>query len=137
MCVFCKIVAEEIPAYRIYEDEEVLAFLDITQGTKGHTLLIPKKHVNNLYDMDETLAATLFAKVPMLARALKEAFNPIGLNLINNNDQPLQSVYHAHLHLIPRYEDDGMKLSTINHMNDLKEDDYKALQKAITAHVKS
>lgn len=136
MCVFCKIVANEIPAYRVYEDDEVLAFLDITQGTKGHTLLVPKKHVANLYEMDEDIAKTLFAKVPMLARALKDAFNPIGLNLVNNNDQPLQSVFHAHLHLIPRYVDDGMKLSTLNHMSELKEDDYKALQKAVLAHVK-
>ncbi len=135
MCVFCKIVAGEIPAYRLYEDDDVLAFLDITQGTKGHTLLIPKKHVNNVYEMDEALARTLFAKVPMLARALKKAFNPIGLNVVNNNDQPLQSVYHIHLHLIPRYENDGMKLTTLNRMSELKEDDYTAIQEAVVAHV--
>lgn len=136
MCIFCKIVAGEIPAYTLYEDDQVMAFLDITQGTKGHTLLIPKHHVTNLFDMDEKTASTLFSKVPMLARALKEAFQPIGLNLVNNNDQPLQSVFHAHLHLIPRYPNDGMKLSTLNHMHDLKEDDYKALQEAIKTHVK-
>lgn len=135
MCIFCKIVEGEIPAYKIYEDDEVLAFLDITQGTKGHTLLIPKQHVDNLYEMDETQASTLFAKVPLIARALKKAFDPIGLNLINNNDQPLQTVFHAHLHLIPRYDNDGMKLSTLNHMNDYSEDDYKAVQEAILKHV--
>jgi len=135
MCIFCKIVEGEIPAYKVYEDDEVLAFLDITQGTKGHTLLIPKQHVDNLYEMNEAQAATLFAKVPHIARALKEAFNPIGLNLVNNNDQPLQTIFHAHLHLIPRYENDGMKLSTLNRMNDFEEDDYKAIQKAIVKHV--
>lgn len=113
-CIFCKIVAGEIPAYKIYEDENVLAFLDITQGTKGHTLVIPKKHIKNVYDLDEETIFNVFKVVPFLAKALKQAFSPIGLNIINNNDKPHQSVFHFHIHLIPRYEDDGMKLSTVN-----------------------
>lgn len=113
-CIFCKIRDGEIPSYKVYEDENVLAFLDITQGTKGHTLIIPKKHVANIYEIDEETATNVFKVVPKIAKALKEAFNPIGLNIINNNDQPLQSVFHFHIHLIPRYENDGMELSTIN-----------------------
>lgn len=113
-CIFCKIIAGEIPSYKVYEDDTVLAFLDITQGTKGHTLVIPKKHIKNIYELDEQTAKDIFTVVPKIANALKEAFNPIGLNIVNNNDQPLQSVFHFHVHLIPRYEDDGMKLSTLN-----------------------
>ncbi len=113
-CIFCNIVNGEIPAYKIYEDENVLAFLDITQGTKGHTLIIPKKHIKNVYELDEETIINVFKVVPMIANALKKAFSPIGLNIINNNDQPHQSVFHFHLHLIPRYENDGMQLSTVN-----------------------
>ncbi len=113
-CIFCKIANNEIPSYKIYEDENVLAFLDITQGTKGHTLIIPKKHVRNIYELDEETITNVFKVVPMIATALKKAFSPIGLNIINNNDKPLQSVFHFHIHLIPRYENDGMILSTVN-----------------------
>ena len=113
-CIFCKILAGEIPSYKLYEDENVLAFLDITQGTKGHTLIIPKEHIKNVYELDEETASNIFKVVPKIANALKAAFNPIGLNIVNNNEKPLQSVFHFHIHFIPRYEDDGMTLSTIN-----------------------
>lgn len=113
-CIFCKIIAGDIPSYKVYEDDDVVAFLDITQGTKGHTLIIPKTHIRNVYDLDEKTATAVFRVVPILANAIKKAFNPIGLNIVNNNDQPLQSVFHFHIHLIPRYENDGMVLSTIN-----------------------
>lgn len=113
-CIFCKIVEGEIPSYKIYEDENVLAFLDITQGTKGHTLVIPKKHVKNVYELDEKTASDIFKVVPKIANALKKAFNPIGLNIVQNNDKPLQSVFHFHIHLIPRYENDQMVISTLN-----------------------
>jgi len=134
-CIFCKIRDGEIPSYKVYEDENVMAFLDITQGTKGHTLVIPKTHANNVYDVDEETIANVFRVVPKLANALKEAFDPIGLNIVNNNDQPLQSVFHFHVHLIPRYEGDGMVLSTINNygkitnreFEDIVEDIKKAL----------
>lgn len=107
MCIFCKIIEKEIPAHIVYEDDDVLAFLDISQVTEGHTLVIPKKHVPNIYALEEE-ATTLFKAVPKIARALRDTFNPIGLNMINNNDRPLQSVFHFHVHLIPRYENDGM-----------------------------
>ena len=126
-CIFCKIIEGEIPSYKIYEDENVLAFLDITQGTKGHTLVIPKNHVRNIYDLDEETATQVFRVVPKIANAIKKAFNAIWLNIINNNDQPLQSVFHFHLHLIPRYEDDGMKLSTINSYGKFEDTYFKNL----------
>ena len=113
-CIFCKILNGEIPSYKVYEDDNVLAFLDITQGTKGHTLIIPKNHVKNVYELDKKTAEDIFRVVPNIANALKKAFNPIGLNIVNNNDKPLQSVFHFHIHLIPRYEEDGAIISTIN-----------------------
>ncbi len=130
-CIFCKIVNGDIPAFRVYEDEHVLAFLDITQGTRGHTLLVPKKHVENAYGLSEEDAAMLFKRVPKIARAIKHAFDPIGLNIINNNDQPLQSVFHVHIHLIPRYASDGMVLSMKDRQDEYGKEDYEAVRKAI------
>ncbi len=130
-CIFCKIISGDIPAYKVYEDEHTLAFLDITQGTRGHTLLIPKKHVKNIYALDDDTASNIFKAVPKVAQALKKAFTPIGLNIINNNDKPHQSVFHFHIHLIPRYENDGMVLKTINHQDDYKKQDFLEIQAAI------
>lgn len=109
-CIFCKIINREIPSYTVYEDEDVYAFLDITQTTKGHTLVIPKKHVTDLFEYDDALASDVFSRVPKIARGLEKAFPDMqGLNLINNNKElAYQSVFHSHLHLIPRFskEDD-------------------------------
>lgn len=135
MCIFCKIIEKEIPAHIVYEDNDVLAFLDISQVTKGHTLVIPKKHVQNIYEIEEE-ATSLFKAVPKVARALRDTFKPIGLNMINNNDRPLQSVFHFHVHLIPRYENDGMYVGLDKdignvdheHLADLKNQIIKALQ---------
>lgn len=109
-CIFCKIIEKEIPSYPVYEDDLVYAFLDITQTTKGHTLVIPKKHVTDIFEYDETLASDVFTRIPKIARALEKAFpDMVGLNMINNNKEAAyQSVFHSHVHLIPRYgkEDD-------------------------------
>lgn len=111
-CIFCRIVKGEIPAAKIYENEEVLAFLDITQVTKGHTLVIPKKHCRNLLDMDTTTAENLFSKLPVIARHLKDTLGAEGLNVLNNNEEIAgQTVFHAHIHLLPRYtKEDGFSL---------------------------
>ncbi|MGM0219337.1 HIT family protein [Enterococcus sp. AZ126] len=104
-CIFCKIIDQEIPSYKVYEDDKVYAFLDITQVTKGHTLLVPKEHVTDIFEYDPTLAGEVFACVPKVARALEKAFPDMqGLNIINNNKElAYQSVFHSHIHLIPRY----------------------------------
>ena len=82
-CIFCKIIDQEIPSYKIYEDEKVYAFLDISQATKGHTLVVPKKHVNDIFEYDENLAADLFTRIPKIARALEKAFPEMeGLKII-------------------------------------------------------
>jgi len=130
-CIFCKIRDNEIPSHEVYQDDDVIAFLDITQGTKGHTLIIPKKHIRNVYDLDKNTAEKIFGVVPKIANAIKKAFNPIGMNIINNNDEPNQSVFHFHIHLIPRYEDDGMALSTVNNYGKFSDEYFKNLTKLI------
>ena len=103
-CIFCKIIKGDIPSAKVYENDDVLAFLDISQVTKGHTLIIPKKHEENLYELSDHTVQTLFAAVPKVAKALKAEFSPVGLNLLNNNGEEAgQSVFHYHLHLLPRY----------------------------------
>ncbi len=130
-CIFCKIIEGKIPSYKVYEDENVFAFLDITQGTKGHTLIIPKEHIKNVYDLTEGMAENIFKVVPKIAKALKTAFNPIGINIISNNEKPLQSVFHFHIHLVPRYENDGMELSTVNNYGKFSEEYFMTLVKDI------
>lgn len=104
-CIFCKIIQGDIPSSLVYEDELVKAFLDISQVTLGHTLVVPKKHVQDLFEYDENLAREVFARIPKIARAIKKINPEIkGLNLVNNNGAvAYQSVFHSHIHLIPRY----------------------------------
>lgn len=135
-CIFCKILEGDIPSYKVYEDQNVYAFLDITQGTKGHTLVIPKKHIKNIYELNENTAKNIFKVIPKIAKALKATFNPIGINIVSNNELPLQSVYHFHIHLIPRYENDGMILSTINNYGNTSEDEFKLMVDSIKKNVK-
>ncbi|MBD3249659.1 HIT domain-containing protein [Candidatus Woesearchaeota archaeon] len=109
-CIFCKIVNGEIPCSKIYEDEKVLAFLDISPINKGHVLLIPKEHHKDLFDTpDDTLAA--FAKTAKkIAKAIEQATDADGINLGQNNGKAAgQEVFHAHIHIIPRFSDDGLK----------------------------
>lgn len=136
-CIFCKILEGEIPSYKIYEDEHVLAFLDISQITKGHTLVIPKVHNETIFDMSEETAAKLFAVVPAISRALKQAFQPQGLNMLNNNGSFAgQEVFHYHLHLIPRYdENDGFGTKYISHIHDYTQDDMLRIREEITAEL--
>lgn len=105
-CIFCKIVEGEIPSEKIYEDDHVVAFMDVTPVTKGHVLLIPKTHRENLYEFSETEAANLFAVAPKIANTLKETFTPAGMNILQNNGAPAgQAVFHFHMHFIPRYDE--------------------------------
>ncbi len=135
-CIFCEIVKGNIPAHKVYEDDNLLAFLDISQNTKGHTLLILKQHVKNIYELDEDMAAQIFKAVPKIARALKSTFNPIGMNIINNADKPLQSVFHFHIHFIPRYEDDDLTVDMVNHSDDYSKDSLQSMAKAINSAIK-
>ena len=103
-CIFCKIIKEEIPSNIIYEDELVLAFLDIHPETVGHTLLIPKKHFQDMDDIDEETYLHIFKVAKMIKKQLIEKLHCDGITLMQNNGKP-QEVKHFHLHLIPVYDD--------------------------------
>ena len=105
-CIFCKIIAGDIPSSKVYEDEEVLAFLDISQVTPGHTLVVPKKHARNLLEMDETATAQLFVRVSKVAKKVEAATQAKGMNIISNMEEVAgQTVFHTHVHIIPGYYD--------------------------------
>lgn len=134
-CVFCKIISGEIPTNKVYEDENIVAILDISQATKGHTLIVAKKHYKNLYDIDENVAADIFRVVPKLANAIKNAFHPIGLNVLVNTEKPLQTVFHFHVHLIPRYPHDGVEIDWINNMGNTTKEEFQATRDKIAAQL--
>ena len=118
-CIFCKIAAGELPSAKVYEDDHVLAFMDIGQVTKGHTLIIPKTHTKNIYETPPEVAQEVFSRVPQIANAIKEAFNPAGLNVLSNTEAAAgQTVFHLHVHLIPRYgNNDGFHATFEQHDN--------------------
>jgi len=108
-CIFCKIAAGEIPCTRVWEDERCLAFLDIGPLADGHTLLIPKKHYEVIGEMPPEEVAHLGRQVPGLARAVQQAMEADGLNVLQNNGRVAgQAVGHVHVHFIPRVPDDGL-----------------------------
>jgi histidine triad (HIT) family protein len=111
-CVFCKIMAKQIPASVVHEDEHTLAFMDLGQVNPGHVLVAVKAHAENIYALDDTQAAALFRSVARAARAIRAAFSPEGLSVYQANGKAAgQTVFHLHVHLVPRHENDGMNLT--------------------------
>lgn len=111
-CVFCKIVAKQIPATLVHEDEHTLAFMDIGQVNPGHVLVAVKKHAENIFALDEVQAAAVFRAAGKLSRAIRDAFSPDGLSVYQANGKAAgQTVFHFHVHLVPRHEGDGMQLT--------------------------
>lgn len=109
-CVFCKIVKGELNSYKIYENEHVLAFLDATEDIDGHTLIIPKTHVQNIYDCSEEILAEVVKIIKKVGDHYK-TLGYTGINVLNNNGKDAeQSVFHLHFHLIPRKECDNLKV---------------------------
>jgi len=110
-CVFCKIVAGQIPSTRVYEDEHTLAFMDIGHVNPGHTLVAVKKHAANIFELEEAQAEAIARAVVKISRALKKAFEPEGLSIYQANGKAAgQTVFHYHVHLLPRHAGDGMEL---------------------------
>ncbi|TDM07475.1 HIT family protein [Macrococcus lamae] len=104
-CIFCKIINGEIPAYKIYEDEHTLAFLDISQVSKGHTLVVPKQHSDDLLSTDTEVLQHTITTVRKVAQQIDSALKPDGINIIQNNRSFAdQSVFHLHFHIMPRYQ---------------------------------
>ncbi len=105
MCVFCEIIKGNIPSAKVYEDDDVLAILDISQTTKGHTLVMPKKHYETFLDMPEDEYASLMKTVQKLAGQITRNLKANGCNiLINTKEAAGQTVMHTHVHIIPRYD---------------------------------
>jgi histidine triad (HIT) family protein len=111
-CVFCKIMAKQIPATVVHEDAETLAFMDIGQVNPGHVLVALKAHAENIYELQEAQASALFRSAAKVARAIRGAFSPEGLSVYQANGKPAgQTVFHIHVHLVPRHDGDGMALT--------------------------
>ena len=108
-CIFCKIVAGEIPSAKIYEDEQILAFLDIGPLSEGHCLVVPKDHYLRFEQLPADLASALIRQIAPVAQAVVKAVNAEGYNILNNNGRCAgQLVEHVHFHIIPRNSGDGV-----------------------------
>jgi len=122
MCVFCKIINKEIPSSTVYEDDNVLAILDLSQATYGHTLVMPKKHVETFLDLDKETLNNVFSVTQDLAIKIKDKLGASGVNILNNS-YPVagQSVMHMHVHIIPRYSNqDDFKVVNVDHSDTIK-----------------
>ncbi len=112
-CLFCKIIEGEVPSTKVYEDEKTLAFLDINPVNPGHTLVIPKKHSRNVFNIEKEDLRAITDALSKLLPIVKKSVNAEGINIANNNEAVSgQIIFHTHFHIIPRFEGDGMKLWT-------------------------
>ena len=111
-CIFCKIVAGEIPSFKLFEDEATLAFMDINPANEGHALVIPKEHAPDLYAVSDEALARTSVTAKRVAAALARTLNPDGLNIVQcNGAAAAQSVMHFHMHVLPRVKDDGLAMN--------------------------
>lgn len=111
-CIFCKIAAGEIPSKTIYEDDKFRVILDLGPATKGHALILPKNHYANLYELPEDTAGDVMKLAKKMATVMTEKLGCQGFNLMQNNGETAgQTVFHFHMHLIPRYENDGQEIN--------------------------
>jgi len=121
-CIFCKIVAGELPATIVDEDERTISFLDIAPATRGHALVIPRSHSADLLSIDEVDLHAVASASRRLAARLSDRLQADGVNLLNScGAVAFQSVFHFHVHVIPRYEDDPLKLPWVPAQGDLDE----------------
>jgi histidine triad (HIT) family protein len=108
--IFAKILRGEIPAFKVYEDEHALAFMDVMPQSQGHTLVIPKVEARNLFDIDPQALAQLIKATQHVAKAVRSAFNPDGMRIIQYNEPAGgQTVFHIHFHIVPCYEGESLK----------------------------
>ncbi|BAU29094.1 histidine triad (HIT) family protein [Aneurinibacillus soli] len=137
-CIFCKIIQGEIPSAKVFENDHVLAFLDISQVTKGHTLIIPKTHRQDIFELESDIAANLFRVVPEIANAVKKQTGADGVNILNNNGKTAgQTVFHYHMHIIPRYgKEDGFHPHFVDHTADYTPTDLQQIAATIRDSLK-
>jgi len=116
MCIFCKIINGEIPSSKVYEDDDVLAILDISQATLGHTLVMPKKHYANILEIPSDEYTKVMLKVKDIANKINTNLKPNGINVLNNCGEVAgQTVMHYHVHIIPRYNNNDIKIEFTDH----------------------
>jgi len=121
-CIFCKIVAGELPATIVGEDEQTLAFMDINPATRGHALVVPRAHAADLLEIEPDQLAAVSAAAQRLAKRVKERLGADGVNVINScGATAWQTVFHFHLHVIPRYEGDPLRLPWVPAPGDAQE----------------
>jgi len=133
-CVFCKIIKNEIPCTKLFENKKVLAFLDINPATKGHALIIPKAHYENIYEIPENDLKEVISVVKKIAIAAKKALNAKGINILQSNERVAgQVVFHLHFHVFPRFEDDGQSFKW-KHFN-YKENEAKEIAEKIRKEI--
>ena len=132
-CIFCKIIAGDIPSQAIYEDDEFRVILDVAPATKGHALILPKNHYANLYELPDDVAADTIKLAKKMMKRMTEKLNCDGFNIVQNNGETAgQTVFHFHTHIIPRYQNDGNKIGWIPHEAD--EELLKELAEKIKQH---
>ncbi len=113
-CIFCKIANGDIPTNALYEDDVVKVIFDLGPASKGHVLILPKNHFDNVYSLDDETAAHIFQVAVRTANAIKSALKPEGINIVQNNGEAAgQTVFHFHMHIIPRYEGDTVNVTWI------------------------
>lgn len=133
-CIFCKIIGGEIPSYKVYEDEETLAFLDINPITRGHTLVVSKEHVPNFSRAGEGVVASVAQTANRVARGLKEAFQPLGFNyVVNEGKMAGQLVDHLHVHITPRYREGEMEFRASR--AELEDEELKAIAEKVGSNL--
>jgi histidine triad (HIT) family protein len=131
-CIFCKIIRGEIPCEKVYEDDKVLAFLDISPMSKGHTLIMPKKHSETVLDTDEQTLCDTMKIVKRLSKAIMKAVKADGINIaINNYKSAGQLVPHLHVHVMPRFSGDKIELFMPKEKPRLSDDETKKIAEAI------
>ena len=110
-CIFCKILAGEIPSTAVYEDDDFKAILDVNPAARGHVIILPKNHAANIYELPDEDASKIMVVAKKIATAIEKAYHCDGLNIVQNNGEAAgQTVKHFHMHLIPRYENDGQHI---------------------------
>ena len=110
-CIFCKIANGEIPSATVYEDEDFRVIMDIAPASEGHMIILPKQHAKNVFELSDEIAAKIYVLAKKLAIALKEELDCDGINILQNNEEAAgQTVFHLHMHVIPRYYSDEINI---------------------------
>lgn len=110
-CIFCKIIAGEIPSTAVYEDDDFKAILDVNPAARGHVIIVPKKHAANIFELEEEDAKKVFPIAKKIAAALEKTYHCDGINILQNNGEAAgQTVFHLHVHVVPRYYGDGVNI---------------------------